>query len=190
MTRAYGRSGERRRITESLKRKLLLEAGYKCGNPACRNIIFLDVHHLVPVKKGGGNTEANLIALCALCHDLHHRGQIPGEHVQTWKLMLVRLNEAHMTHAIERLLFLASPTNLGSPPDGYPMYVSGDGVLTCADLITAGLVEAVFVHSSFGGGLWQQHFKLSLTARGEQLVGAWKAGAGMEAVKAALALPR
>jgi 5-methylcytosine-specific restriction protein A len=35
-----------------------------CGRPAT------DVHHLVPVKRGGTHDSANLISLCGSCHNL------------------------------------------------------------------------------------------------------------------------
>jgi HNH endonuclease len=160
----------RRRISETLKRKLLLEAGYRCANPTCRNMVILDTHHLDRISKGGGDSEANLIALCPMCHALHHRSQIPEDHVRTWKTMLVQLNEARLAHAIDRILFLSSDAN-------ETMFVTGDGVLICSDLIVAGLVEAPLISSTEGGGQAPHRaYRLQLTARGHQFADAWKAG--------------
>jgi hypothetical protein len=40
---------------------------------------FLEVHHLKPRSRGGGQEAANLVTLCACCHQLlHERGSLPG----------------------------------------------------------------------------------------------------------------
>lgn len=31
-----------------------------------------EVHHIVPVREGGGNEESNLMSLCRSCHNLIH----------------------------------------------------------------------------------------------------------------------
>lgn len=33
----------------------------------------IDVHHIVPISKGGGDEPSNLITLCAECHKEWHR---------------------------------------------------------------------------------------------------------------------
>ncbi|MHA1169151.1 MAG: HNH endonuclease [Candidatus Ranarchaeia archaeon] len=40
-----------------------------CG----RSDVPLHVHHIVPLSKGGSNTEDNLITLCSMCHNSIHR---------------------------------------------------------------------------------------------------------------------
>lgn len=94
-------------IPMSVKRSVLMEAGYMCANPRCRTILALDLHHMEHVADGGGDTFDNLIALCPNCHRLHHRGEIPSEAIKVWKGMLVALNQAFNKEAIDLLLFLA-----------------------------------------------------------------------------------
>ena len=77
------------------KQEVLLEAGYKCGNPACRNILTIERHHLVWVRDGGTNEPGNLLALCAYCHDQHTHGYIPGQALNVWKGTLVALNSPY-----------------------------------------------------------------------------------------------
>ena len=55
----------------SMRDEVLREAGHKCANPTCRNILTLQLHHMVWVKDGGGTEAINLIALCGHCHDMH-----------------------------------------------------------------------------------------------------------------------
>jgi 5-methylcytosine-specific restriction endonuclease McrA len=68
---------KRRPISERTRDEVLREAGYKCANPTCRNIITLQIHHMLWVKEGGKSDANNLIALCGHCHDLHTQGHIP-----------------------------------------------------------------------------------------------------------------
>lgn len=44
-----------------------------CGKYAKGN---LHLHHIKPVKKGGGHNFSNLIPLCSECHYLYHQGLI------------------------------------------------------------------------------------------------------------------
>ena len=97
---------KRKAVPSHIVLQVLTEAGYKCGNPVCRNILAIDIHHMEEVSKGGGNTLANLLALCSYCHDLYHRGTILVESIYAWKLVLVSLSHAFDTAAIDDLLFL------------------------------------------------------------------------------------
>ena len=42
--------------------------GVKCGRPG------VDVHHVIPLSRGGTTTKGNLITLCKGCHDRRHPG--------------------------------------------------------------------------------------------------------------------
>ncbi len=64
-------AGKRRKaLGMTLKRDLLIEAGYKCANPTCRMILSISIledHHTIALSDGGGDSFANLIALCPYC---------------------------------------------------------------------------------------------------------------------------
>ncbi len=71
--------GLQRSVTPALRRRILARDGHRCGAPGCGATRFLEVHHLVPRSRGGGQEEANLVTLCARCHQLlHERGGLPG----------------------------------------------------------------------------------------------------------------
>ena len=60
------------RFTEPARNYVLTRDGYKCrdcGKHAAR----LEVHHIIPVYKGGTGEPANLITLCVGCHLERHR---------------------------------------------------------------------------------------------------------------------
>lgn len=40
----------------------------KCGKPG------VDVHHVIPLSRGGTTTKSNLITVCKDCHDARHAG--------------------------------------------------------------------------------------------------------------------
>lgn len=85
---------------------VLIEAGYRCAVPTCRNILAIDLHHIVEVKDGGPNEASNLLALCPTCHALYTRGTISKEAIDAWKTMLVALTQAFDKESISNLLFL------------------------------------------------------------------------------------
>jgi hypothetical protein len=153
---------------------VLHEAGYKCGNPICRTILTLDIHHLDPVSNGGGNAPENLLALCPTCHALHHSGVIPQESLRAWKMLILAVNEAFDRRSIDLLLALDSTG---------PVMCNGEGVLECAALISTGLAEG---HRLGGIAAGVPPYSVMLTDRGRAFVAAWKKGDQ----RAAVELPR
>jgi hypothetical protein len=127
--------------------------------------LALDLHHIVEVSGGGGNTVANLLALCPTCHALYTRGSIRRESIYAWKSMLVSLSRAFDLQTIDNLLFL----NKTQDAD---LQISGDGVLNFGRLISAGL--AAFELKMRNGPLLL--YRVHLTKTGEQLVSAWQKG--------------
>ena len=163
----------RKKIPVDIKRSVLHLGGFKCGNPACRSILTLDIHHIVQVSDNGENKPDNLIALCPNCHALHHRGEIPIESIRAWKLILLALNEAFDQKSIDQLLSLSLIGDL---------YVSGDGVLQCSALIANNLIDAhaFSARDSQGPAPW---YKINLSNKGKFFVEAWKEGNQEKALK-------
>ena len=71
-------------LPEEAKSKLMNAVWYRCENPHCNAIIFLDVHHIVPEAGGGTNKLDNLIVLCTKCHAAAHTGEISAEQLCSW----------------------------------------------------------------------------------------------------------
>lgn len=154
----------------TIRDEVLREAGYKCANPTCRNVLTLQLHHIVWVKDAGQSTSVNLLALCGHCHDLHTQGHIPMSAVKHWKGMLHALNHAFSKEAMDLLLFLYER---GSHPHWY----TADGVLRFAALFAAGLVEfgTQVCEETFARFTESRH-EVRLSAKGQQLVEAWRSG--------------
>lgn len=157
---------ERKNLAPSVALKVLIEAGYRCAVPTCRNTLAMDMHHLWQFSAGGGDNVANLIALCSYCHDLHHRGTIPADALYVYKSLLVSLGQAFDVAGIDNLLFLRLP-------DNEPLIVSGDGVLTFARLIASGLAK-FSLEANNNGQLVT--YSISLTEKGAHLIAAWLSG--------------
>jgi hypothetical protein len=170
--------GEKRKsLPISTKREVLHQSGYRCGNPTCRSILTIDIHHLVPITQGGPDTPDNLLPLCPNCHSLHHTGVIPLESVRAWKMLLLAMNEAYDRGSIDRLAALDSVGQV---------YVSGDGLLSCSDLVAGKLLVVTPWGIPVTGGPSIQtqvpFYRLTLADRGRALLKAWKAGDQMAAV--------
>jgi len=144
---------------------VLTECGYRCAVPTCRNILALDMHHIWEVKAGGGDDPANLIALCPTCHALYHRGTISSDSIYAYKAMLVAISRAFDLEAIDLLIYLSMIQ------DNF-LFVSGDGVLKCSRLISAGLAEASLERSLNYGLL----YSVRISEKGRLLIDAWKQG--------------
>ena len=155
----------RRSIPNNVTISVLTEAGYRCAVPTCRNILAIDLHHIVEVSENGTNDLVNLLALCPTCHALFHRGTISRDSIYAWKAMLVSLSNAFDTQTMDDLLFL-------STPQSGQLRVSGDGVLKFSRLVAAGL--ASFDLTMQNGPMLL--YKISLTSKGTQLLIAWKSG--------------
>jgi hypothetical protein len=174
-----------RSIPPAVRSAVLLEAAYRCGNPRCRHILTLELHHIVWVRDGGGNGPENLIALCPNCHSLHTAGHIPSEAIYAWKALLVSLNNPPRGAADLLLVLYQEEERLRK--EGYepvrrtsvppPFRFTGDGLGILAGLMTSGLVEIdrrFSGASSWGGGM--PSFTVWLTKRGRAMVTAWLAG--------------
>src|SRR5262245_11347489 len=92
---------QRRAVPNNVVVQVLTEAGYRCAVATCRNILAIDIHHIVEVAEGGGNEPSNLLALCPTCHALFHRGQIVRDSIYAWKTMLVWLSQVFDTATID-----------------------------------------------------------------------------------------
>ena len=78
----------RSNIPAELKRRVLCEAGHRCAIPRCREIIEVDIHHIVPWSKCKEHNYENLIALCPNCHRLTDKGRIDRKSLKIYKANL------------------------------------------------------------------------------------------------------
>ncbi len=63
----------RRESLQQMRRRILERDGWRCQR--CGSLTDLHVHHLQFRSRGGTESEANLITLCARCHAREHQGE-------------------------------------------------------------------------------------------------------------------
>lgn len=171
---------KRKKVPLNAQIQVLTECGYRCAVPTCRNILALDLHHIIEVAEGGGNDPDNLIALCPTCHALFHRGEVNRESIQIWKGMLITLNRAFDQDAIDTLLFLSEYGGTGwSSGDYTKLLLTSDAVFSQRRLITTGLVS-YWVPDRYR----RDRYLLYLTKKGEAVVKSWKKGDKEELARA------
>jgi hypothetical protein len=163
----------RKKIPLDIRKLVLHEGGYLCGNPVCRTPLTLDIHHLDPVSNGGSDAPDNLLALCPNCHTSHHYGRIPAESLRAWKMLLLALNEAFDRKSVDILLALH---RLGD------LTVTGDGLLNCSPLLASGLAEVRVQVKGLASGHGADLFKLVLSEKGKKFVEGWKDGDQLAAI--------
>lgn len=162
--------GKRKSLPIDVRKLVLHESGYRCGNPVCRHILTLDIHHLHYVSDGGEDTPDNLLALCPNCHALHHQGTIPTTSLRAWKMTLLTLNEAFDKKSIDILLALHALERLD---------VTGDTVVNVAALIASQFVHVTRLGDTFtlnGSAVPLGMYRLMLTEKGRLVIEAWKRG--------------
>ena len=59
-------------IPPAVRRMVLARDRHRCRTSGCGHTQFLEVHHVVPRARGGGNDPDNLVTLCSACHRLVH----------------------------------------------------------------------------------------------------------------------
>lgn len=163
---------KRKAIPVDVINVVLHEAGYKCANPTCRNLITLDIHHLITVSESGPNSAENLLPLCPMCHALHTRGMIPATSIRAWKMLLLALNEAFDRKSIDILLAL---DKLGKIER-----ITGDGISDFTPLIASGFVIIRQDYNTIKSSSmhWQSElmYIAELSEKGKMLVENWKNG--------------
>jgi hypothetical protein len=168
----HAMTNRRKAIPLDIKQQVLHEAGYRCGNPVCRHVITLDIHHLEFVSEGGPNSAENLLPLCPNCHGLHHSGEIPVTSLRAWKMLLLTLNEAFDKKSLDILLALDKLGKINR--------ITGDGVIDLAPLVASGFVEVKdsqnIIQSASRGQQYEVVYCAELTPEGKLLVDSWKEG--------------
>lgn len=81
--------GARPKVRASDKRRLVAEAGGKCANPGCPNVL-VELHHIREWHVHKAHDPADMIALCPACHDAVDRGDlcITDEIAYEWKSII------------------------------------------------------------------------------------------------------
>lgn len=72
------------KIPQAVRDKVLVEVHHQCVR-CFSDAPEVDIHHIVPVAKGGTNEEENLVVLCPTCHRLAHRYHLTARQLNLYK---------------------------------------------------------------------------------------------------------
>jgi hypothetical protein len=89
-------------IPTEIKRRILIESGYRCAVPTCRFPVTENAHITSWVETKDHSYE-NLIALCPNCHTLYDTGKISKEAIIAYKKKLIFLNDVYSRFEIDVL---------------------------------------------------------------------------------------
>jgi len=67
---------KRKLVTAALRKRIFQRDRGRCTTPGCPHTKYLEVHHIVPLSKGGSNEPSNLTTSCSRCHKNIHLGKL------------------------------------------------------------------------------------------------------------------
>jgi hypothetical protein len=174
----------RPQLPSEVRRAVLVEAGHRCAIPTCP-ALHPKVHHIKPVCEGGRDDFDNLIALCANCHDMAHRGEIDRKAMRQYKANLSVIDNRYSSMERRVLEYFADgPSHIDLPP-GFEIllwYLVEDGYLTKPvdqrDINARRFTRTHGIHmlgSSYRDVLDRTPhvFRYSLTKEGREFIEAW-----------------
>ena len=155
---------ERPPIPADIKRRILMESGYRCAIPACRFPITENAHIESWSSTHNYNYE-NMIALCPNCHTMYDSGKIDKKALMAYKKKLIFLNDVYSRFEIDVLDYLKTKKRALVP-----------GELLVKRLLEEGLVnkEEEIMTTGFGDGDdILGLFSIVLTEKGKKLLDDW-----------------
>ncbi|MBI5524435.1 MAG: HNH endonuclease [Desulfarculus sp.] len=155
---------DRPAIPIEVKRRVLMESGYRCAIPACR-ALPTEIAHIIPWADSKNNDYHNLIALCPNCHTLADNGKIDRKALFAYKKKLMFLNDVYSRFEIDVLDHLRTKPRAVIP-----------GELIIKRLLEEGIVKLeyeIMVHQFGGKDGVLGVFSVVLTDKGRRLLDDW-----------------
>ncbi len=160
-----------------MRRDVLIESGYRCAMPHCRET-QIDINHIVPFAEVQEHTFDNLVALCPNCHRRYTNGEIDRK-----AMFQIKANLSILSHRYSELerRYLNRQASLG-PVVGAVTMLSGGLELLMSNLVTDGIVMQAPVNAIQIGfdqpGVpdFPVVIAFVLTAKGQAFIENWIAG--------------
>ncbi len=155
---------DRPAIPTEIKRRILMETGYRCAIPTCRFPITANAH-IVSWAKSRDYGYENLIALCPNCHTLYDAGKIDRVAIIAYKKKLMFLNEVYSRFELDVLDYLKTHKRALIP-----------GELLIKRLLEEGIVERedkIMVQGFGNGEDILGIFSVVLADKGKRLLDDW-----------------
>lgn len=141
-------------VSNTQKRQIKEEAGFRCAIPTCNATSPLDIHHIVYQCNGGTDENTNLICLCKNCHGRVHNNEINQISIRGFKRHVQIISANIFPHEIRYLeaLFIGEDIELDS-----------DAVLSVRRLERHNYINIVHIQRD-------NIYRLSLTRNGRELI--------------------
>jgi len=155
---------DRPSIPTEIKRRILIEAGYRCAVPTCRFPIAENAH-IVSWADSKNHSYENLIALCPNCHTMYDSGKIDQTAIIAYKKKLMFLNEVYSRFELDVLDHLKAHKRALIPSE-----------LLVKRLLEEGIViheEKIMIQGFGDGEDILGIFSVVLTEKGKQLLDDW-----------------
>lgn len=160
----------RKHLPADLKRAVLMESGFRCAIPACRQD-NPEVHHITPISEGGPDSFHNLIALCPNCHARYHRGEIDRKAMRIYKANLAIVNGRYSS--LERRVL----EHFGQRPDTNDILLPRVLEILYECLLTDGLLQDPEPEPTIREILEPPtHKRYIITSKGHEFVRLWFSG--------------
>jgi hypothetical protein len=167
-------AGNRPPIPAQMRRDVLIESGYRCAIPNCRETEY-DIHHIVDYAVVQLHTFDNLIVLCPNCHRRVTNGEIDQKAVKQIKANLSVL--AHRYSEMERRYLQATAERGVGPGMFVPVPIGFE--LLMRNLVDDGLVtyqKKPVMTATYGAGMPPIETGLAIYAlkqKGAEFINHW-----------------
>ncbi len=155
---------KRPKIPAETKRRILIEAGYRCAVPTCRFPIAENAH-IVSWANSKDHSYENLVALCPNCHTMYDQGKIAQAAIIAYKKKLLFLNEVYSRFELDVLDHLKNHKRALIP-----------GELLVKRLLEEGIMaheEKIMIQGFGDGENILGIFSVVLTEKGKQMLDDW-----------------
>ncbi len=155
---------DRLALPKEIKRRILIEAGYRCAIPTCRFPIAENAH-IFSWAETRDHSYENLIALCPNCHTLYDSGKIDRAAIVAYKKKLMFLNDVYSRFELDVLDHLKAHKRALIP-----------GELLVKRLLEERIVEheeKIMIHSFGEREDMLGIFSVVLTEKGRPLLADW-----------------
>jgi hypothetical protein len=155
---------DRPQILSEIKRRVLIEAGYRCAVPTCRFPITENAH-IVSWAKSKDHSYENLVALFPNCHTMYDSGRIERAASIAYKKKLIILNEVYSRFELDGLDYFKTHKRALIP-----------GELLVKRLLEEGLVEheeEIMIQGFGDGEDILGIFSIILSDKGKRLLDDW-----------------
>ena len=151
-------------IPTEVKRRILMESGYRCAVPTCRFPIT-EKAHIISWAESQDHSYENLIALCPNCHTMYDKGTIERAAIIAYKKKLMFLNDVYSRFELDVLDYMKQHKRALIPGELFIKRLLDEELVELEDEI---MIQGFGVDEDILG-----IFSIVLTDKGRRLLDDW-----------------